>query len=51
MLTADALEIVLTMAHGSYSKSFGPTREQRVALEEVEVLLESYETHEDYDEN
>jgi len=36
MKTREAFEIVLKMAHSSYSKNFGPDEREKVALEIAE---------------
>ena len=51
MLTGQALEIVLDMAHSSYSKNFGPTQRELEAIEEVEQLLSQFEDTGDYTED
>ena len=50
MLTGQALDIVLMMARKSYSKTFGPTELEREAIDEVEVLLSSFDDNGNYAE-
>ena len=40
METREAFEVVLKMAHGSYSKNFGPNDNEREALEIAEDYME-----------
>ena len=51
MITGQALGIVLDMARSSYSKSFGPSKRETEAIEEVESLLTQFEDTENYTED
>jgi hypothetical protein len=47
MTTAEALKIVLKMAHDSYSKEFGPTEAEQSAIDKVDELLTSFGDYEE----
>ena len=47
MEAKEAFEIILKMAHGSYSKNFGPTEEERKALEIAEDYMDYWRGIED----